>query len=178
MNHGAAGRQPRVVPPGGFTAGTPHPPTFLCNGLGSKNKGGLFIPGGTQIGCNVVPLHLDSTLFREPDKFMPERWLGDEGKALAKWHLAFGKGDRQCIGKQYVPPFPQHPIIERRRKQFPDLQNSLAYKELYLILAEILTRFTFEVAGTTPYDMEWVDHFVSSPRNHLKIKLRKRFGAI
>ena len=88
------------------------------------------------------------------------------------------KGDRQCIGKQYVPPSPQRPIIERRRKQLSDLQNSLAYKELYLILAEVLTRFTFEIAGTTPYDMEWVDHFESSPREHLKIKLRKRFGAI
>ena len=67
----------------------------------------MFIPGGTQIGCNVVPLHFDPKLFRQPKKFMPERWLGDEGKSLAKWHLAFGKGDRQCIGKQCALPFPQ-----------------------------------------------------------------------
>ncbi|KAI5788384.1 cytochrome P450 [Geopyxis carbonaria] len=134
MYHGAVGRQPRVVPKGGLMiASTGH-----------------FLPEGTRISCNILTYHMDPTVFTNPKEILPERWLGDAGKALQKWLLAFGKGDRVCLGKD------------------------LAYREMYLVIAELFSRFKIELYDTTDEDMKLVDHFASAPEGRLKVLLQKR----
>lgn len=41
-------------------------------------------------------------VFPSPENFIPERWLGESGKELEKWNVAFSKGSRQCLGMRYV----------------------------------------------------------------------------
>ena len=73
-------------------------------------KGPVFLAGGkyqippTQ--AMIVVLHgvnRDPAIFKEPDKFRPERMVGDEYANLSegakKW---FGNGKRVCIGKDYA----------------------------------------------------------------------------
>jgi len=62
--------------------------------------GGYKVPANTTV---VVPLVLLQNLpehFPEPEKFMPERFMTDEGDRT--WHkyayIPFGLGQRQCIG--------------------------------------------------------------------------------
>lgn len=63
------------------------------------------IPPGTRVNCFQWFLHRDPTLWPEPDKWMPERWL-DEKTGLLKqagelpplW--AFVTGPRSCVGAQ------------------------------------------------------------------------------
>ncbi|KAH3947888.1 hypothetical protein HBI56_189310 [Parastagonospora nodorum] len=59
------------------------------------------IPRGTPIGMTSMINHWDTQLFPDPDEFIPERWLNDNGSqnwGLQKRLIAFGKGSRVCIG--------------------------------------------------------------------------------
>ena len=43
-------------------------------------------------------VHDNPDLFENPERFVPERWLGEQGKVLEKWHVSFSRGPRRCIG--------------------------------------------------------------------------------
>ncbi|KAK3401370.1 cytochrome P450 [Sordaria brevicollis] len=62
------------------------------------------IPRGTPVGMTSMIQHWDEELFPQPDEFLPERWLLEDGKPdykLQKMLLAFGKSGhgRACIGE-------------------------------------------------------------------------------
>ncbi|KAH8897570.1 cytochrome P450 [Thozetella sp. PMI_491] len=74
--------------------------TYLPRFVSTKNAnlGGHYIPRGTKLGINFDVIHRHPKHYPEPDRFIPERWLGEEGKQLHKWFVAFSKGPRRCIG--------------------------------------------------------------------------------
>lgn len=75
---------PREVPTGGLVIG------------------GLWIPGGTTVGCNPVSLHRNEAICGpRPDEFRPERWLESEArtKMLERYSLSWGGGSRGCPGR-------------------------------------------------------------------------------
>ena len=43
---------------------------------------------------------MDPTLFPEPEKFDPERWIraAEKGEYLGRYIVSFTKGSRQCLG--------------------------------------------------------------------------------
>lgn len=46
---------------------------------------------------------MDPTIFPEPEKFNPDRWLMAESDELMHAYLLpFGKGSRACAGQKYV----------------------------------------------------------------------------
>lgn len=73
---------PRVVPAEGTT---------LC---------GVFIPGGTEVGCNAWTVHRDQDVYGDDaDLWAPERWLDSNEetvKVLERYNFAFGAGSRTC----------------------------------------------------------------------------------
>ncbi|KAJ5107325.1 Benzoate 4-monooxygenase cytochrome P450 [Penicillium angulare] len=85
------------------------------------------IPAGTPISQSVYFVHMDPTLFPEPKKFDPERWIRaeEEGQHLTRFIVSFTKGSKQCLGM------------------------NLAYAEIYMTLAHVLRRFDFEPHETT-----------------------------
>jgi len=79
---------------------------------------GYSVPAGTVIGMSAWHVHRDPSIFPEPDKFLPSRWLDRNAREkLDRYLITFGKGSRQCLGIQ------------------------LAYCELYVILATVFRRF-------------------------------------
>lgn len=56
---------------------------------------GYKIKKGWNVNIDARSLHLDPTVYKDPDKFMPSRF-SDESKA--NWILAFGQGRRTCLG--------------------------------------------------------------------------------
>jgi cytochrome P450 len=80
-------------------------------------KGGIQLPDGpyiaedTIVGINPWVLHLNEKIYG-PDAmdFRPERWLPNDGedaedftarsRAMRDTDMAFGAGDRACLGKQ------------------------------------------------------------------------------
>ncbi|KAF7347917.1 Cytochrome P450 [Mycena venus] len=62
---------------------------------------GYYIPAGTTIVANAYAILHDADLFPEPDKFIPERFLPQDGKEppLRPVNVAFGFGRRVCPGR-------------------------------------------------------------------------------
>lgn len=73
------------------------------------------IKPNTPVSMTALPIQMNPSIFPNPRKFEPERWL--ENPRLDKYMLAFSKGTRICLGFH------------------------LAYAELYLILAAIFRRY-------------------------------------
>ncbi|KAJ6184876.1 hypothetical protein N7519_006177 [Penicillium mononematosum] len=85
------------------------------------------IPAGTPVSQSNYFVHMDPTLFPEPEKFDPERWIraAEKGEYLSRYIVSFTKGSRQCLGM------------------------NLAYAEIYLSLAHIARRIDFALYETT-----------------------------
>jgi cytochrome P450 len=63
---------------------------------------GVHIPAGTTVVPLTRPAALQSDTFPEPEKFKPERWLGDGNGADAphpQAFMPFGSGPRLCPGR-------------------------------------------------------------------------------
>lgn len=59
------------------------------------------IPKGTIIMLNNYTMSRDARIFKDPDVFIPDRWLRAE---VASWHpfsaIPFGYGVRSCVGRR------------------------------------------------------------------------------
>ncbi|KAF5858543.1 hypothetical protein ETB97_004286 [Aspergillus alliaceus] len=92
------------------------------------------IPPGTPVSSSSYFGHKNPTIFPEPEKFSPERWILPEQthKHLSKYLTSFSHGSRMCLGLH------------------------LAYLELYLTIAYFVRRFDLELIDTTAEDMKIV----------------------
>ncbi|KAH7160421.1 cytochrome P450 [Dactylonectria estremocensis] len=74
---------PRVVPEGGL------------------ELSGQYFPQGAVVGVNSWVLHYSSDIYGpDPEKYRPERWIGDEKTSIMdSMMFAFGGGSRTCIGR-------------------------------------------------------------------------------
>ncbi|XP_037075586.1 cytochrome P450 3A29-like [Pollicipes pollicipes] len=62
---------------------------------------GLRIPKGTTVILPLWPYHRDPEVFPEPERFLPNRWLGEQGRQLGQYSwMPFGLGPRACIGSR------------------------------------------------------------------------------
>ncbi|KAI9685292.1 MAG: Cytochrome P450 monooxygenase abl2 [Bathelium mastoideum] len=98
--------QQRIVPPGGATID------------------GHYVPAGKTVAVPPWVSTHSSLNFYEPDKFRPERWLGnnsDFSKDRLNASLPFGTGPRVCVGR------------------------NLAYMEMRLIASHLLWNFDIEL---------------------------------
>ena len=103
---------------------------------------------------------MDAKIFPDPEEFKPERWLEaqDVNNRLDRYLVCFSKGSRSCLGIKYIHSSPS-------TLHNTDIRFSLAYAELYLTLANIMTRFDFQNFETTVDDIRPArDFFVPVPR--------------
>lgn len=98
------------------------------------------------VSCQALSVQRDPTIFPEPDRFNPQRWLDAENNTetmelMREQMLLFGKGARSCLGRR------------------------LATMEIKCALAAVGRRYKVEIgSSTTDRDMEMIDHFVLIPR--------------
>ena len=80
-----------------------HPPTSHGLTRATPPEGsvilGDYIPGGTTVAISAYVMHRNEQLFPNPEFYNPDRWLGDAGKELGPYFLAFSAGARGCIGR-------------------------------------------------------------------------------
>lgn len=43
-------------------------------------------------------MHMDPDVYPEPQKFIPDRWLGDYNPKMNRNLVAFSRGSRNCLG--------------------------------------------------------------------------------
>ena len=96
-----------------------------------------IIPAGTAVSMSIRDVLYDGSIFPDAHQFNPERWLGDEKRALEKYLVPFSKGPRSCIGM------------------------SLALAELYLVIGNLFRRFEMELFDTKEEDMTMAHDFFS-----------------
>ncbi|UMM32997.1 hypothetical protein L5515_006626 [Caenorhabditis briggsae] len=85
------------------------------------NMGGHMVDSGAFVTAQLSALHINETVFEDPQKFDPERFIRDE--SLLQKVIPFGVGKRACLGE------------------------SLARSELYLIFGNLLLRYNFKPHG-------------------------------
>ncbi|KAF7194940.1 Cytochrome P450 monooxygenase [Pseudocercospora fuligena] len=79
LAHGVAGRLVRIAPD----------EDIACNGY--------TIPRGSTFSMSHYIQHMNPEYFPEPEKFKPERYLGDV-KETMRYLVPFGRGPRACLG--------------------------------------------------------------------------------
>ncbi|PYH47157.1 cytochrome P450 [Aspergillus saccharolyticus JOP 1030-1] len=91
---------------------------------------GHWIPGGMQVGICHFAANNSHLNFKDPQKFIPERWLGDPAYAKDDRHAmqVFSVGPRNCLGQ------------------------SLAKLELHLVLCRFIWEFDWELS---PESEKW-----------------------
>ncbi len=63
--------------------------------------GGWQLPAGVTVMPAITLLHVDPTLFPEPARFRPERFLEDGEGSTYTW-IPFGGGRRRCLGAAFA----------------------------------------------------------------------------
>ena len=65
--------------------------------------GGYLVPARTIVFMPQWIVQRDKRYFKNPDEFVPERWLSEETKGLPKFaYFPFGGGPRICIGNSFA----------------------------------------------------------------------------
>lgn len=58
-----------------------------------------YIPGETSVSISGYVVHRNESVFPDPETYRPERWLGEGGKELQPYFVAFSQGARGCTGR-------------------------------------------------------------------------------
>jgi cytochrome P450 len=98
-----------------------------------------IIPPGTPFSMSTYSMHQNDMVFPSPETFDPSRWLPDPAtgempvgpvgeKLLTRYLTPFLKGARQCLGM------------------------TLAYAELYILIANLFRRCDMELFETSDFD--------------------------
>lgn len=64
---------------------------------------GWRVPAGSNVVVGIMALHTDPSLWREPQRFDPDRFLPERSRGRDRWqYLPFGAGPRSCIGDHFA----------------------------------------------------------------------------
>lgn len=114
--------------------------------------GGYRIPKGTTVIINHWALHHDPEAWNEVDRFIPERFLDENGKLGPKpknW-LPFSAGKRVCLGEFVAKP------------------------ELHLIFASLMQRYKWTMESGRCPDLEPTGTSFTQSTKAYKVILNKR----
>ena len=99
-----------------------------------------FIPKNSFVVVSPYATHRDPEIYKDPEKFNPDRWNGDFEKNLPLGaYFPFGEGSRKCIGDQF------------------------AMTEMKIILLSMSNQFRIKTYGKMPKGLDRVTYRVEKP---------------
>ncbi|PMD39569.1 cytochrome P450 [Hyaloscypha variabilis F] len=122
---------PRVIPEGGETVD------------------GHFVPGGTFVSVHGYVTARSAKYFKDPDAFIPERWLDPEGTDNLAASSPFLLGPGLCLG------------------------INMAWMELRILIAKMVFWFDFELAGDNS-GWEHLQNYILWKKPALWVNVRTR----
>jgi cytochrome P450 len=126
-----------------------YPPVWSLGRVATKDStlGSLPVVKGTDLWLCLHRLHRDPRWYPEPERFRPERWLGNQVQRPFTY-APFGVGPRVCIGQHF------------------------AMAETVLGLASMLRRFSFSpTSSIAPEVNAWIS---LRPKESIKLRLQQR----
>jgi enediyne biosynthesis protein E7 len=113
---------------------------------------GFHIPAGSEVAYSPYLLGRDSRLWPSPDRFDPDRFLGERYRALHHYQfLPFGAGSRKCIGFR------------------------MSTLEAQFALTMIMRRFHFQPTPGFKIEHQW--SFMLGVKGGLPVTLHRRLAA-
>ena len=81
-----------------------YPPAWITDrqNVEDDSLGEFNIKKGTLIGISFYELHRNEKYWKNPNDFIPERFLGDQKKQSMQYFYPFGAGPRMCIGAGFA----------------------------------------------------------------------------
>ncbi|CEF63385.1 Cytochrome P450 18a1 [Strongyloides ratti] len=114
---------------------------------------GKFIPRDTTLLIQTGAIHFDENEFHDPDTFLPERFLNNDGSYVAvRNNMPFGIGKRQCLGEP------------------------LARMELFLIFVTLIKSFEFCEGPQGPPDMTRCEGMTTVPKPYKALLKRRNYS--
>ncbi|KAJ1916820.1 hypothetical protein H4219_003553 [Mycoemilia scoparia] len=101
---------------------------------------GHKIPGGTTVYVFIHGLHRNPQYWDQPNKFIPERFLGEGAAARKRNMFGFSTGYRICSGR------------------------NLAWTEIFLTMSRLLRDYDFELPKDTLYGPDVIDPKTGEPK--------------
>ena len=114
---------------------------------GPLELGGYVIPEGWYVAPAIPTVQLDPSTHPEPEKFRPERYLGDD--APREGWIPFGGGKRHCVG------------------------SHLALLEMKVVIAEVVRRLALEPVAPEP-EGQRMHHVTLVPSERARVVARAR----
>jgi hypothetical protein len=114
----------------------------------------------TTIGAQNFSIHFNEEYFPEAEKFMPERFFGDEQKKSKAALNPFSEGPRGCLGRKFV----NHQIFTIMPRPLMLILESLAMLEMQIVVPMFFRYFDVDVdESMNPEDMRMKDGFSGCP---------------
>jgi cytochrome P450 len=126
-----------------------YPPVWSLGRVATKDSalGSLPVVKGTDLWLCLHRLHRDPRWYPEPERFRPERWLGNQAQRPFTY-APFGVGPRVCIGQHF------------------------AMAETVLGMASMLRRFSFSPTSSVPAEVNaWIS---LRPQKRIELRLQQR----
>lgn len=120
--------------------------TVVSDSEGNKYK----IERGANIMFPAYKFHYDPKYFPNPEKFDPERFMGDKKRDYGIVYMPFGMGLRNCIGMRF------------------------AYMESKIVMFSILSEFLVQPNHKTLVPFRWKEGFSAAPARPLVVEFKKR----
>lgn len=124
-------------------------------------EGYTNIPGGVIVSSSAYCLHRNPEVFPEPEKWLPERWLGaekDKRVEIKRWFWPFGSGGRMCLGNNLAI---QGRSLECFGRVLDDLTLCRKFSEMKLAIAAIYSNYTTFIVDDR--GIEQSDSYISRP---------------
>lgn len=122
-----------------FAARRVYPPLFQL--------GEWVVPGGDSLLVGIAQIHDDPAVFPDPERFDPQRYIGNKPSAFA-W-IPFGGGTRRCLGAAF------------------------ANMEMDVVLRTVLRQFDIETT-TAPGERRHSRGVAYTPKDGGRIVVRRR----
>ncbi|XP_047999209.1 cytochrome P450 6B2-like [Leguminivora glycinivorella] len=113
---------------------------------------GLVLEKGMRVHLPVYHLHHNADLFPEPEKYRPERFMGEEKQNIVPYtYMPFGEGPRICIGMRF------------------------ARMQMFAGLVTLLKNYSLRLAPGMPREVDFEPRtFVTQAKNPIRLTLTPR----
>ncbi|MDA2812391.1 cytochrome P450 [Nocardiopsis sp. RSe5-2] len=81
---------------------SPPAPVMKRTALGDTEIDGVPVPEGALVLLDLAAANRDPDVYKDPDRFAPERYAGDDGGPGEPPPLSFGAGERPCPGSDHA----------------------------------------------------------------------------